>query len=72
MQYCSKYVLLLGQLLLPIEVGDRVLMSNGKIATIAQKNPVFDRPVISYEDQGRMITVDLMEERQHSIIQLMD
>ena len=72
MQYCSKYVLLLGQLLLPIEVGDRVLMSNGKIATIAQKNPVFDRPVISYEDQGRRIIVDLMEERQHSIIQLMD
>ncbi|OIN67696.1 phosphohydrolase [Exiguobacterium sp. KRL4] len=72
MQYDSKYVTLLGQLLLPFEVGDRVLISNGKIATILRKNPVFDRPVISYEEHNQRVVKDLMEERQLNIIQLMD
>ncbi len=72
MQYDSKYVMLLGQLLLPIEPGDRVLMSNGKIATVLRKNSIFDRPVIAYEEHNRRIVKDLMEDRQLNIIQLMD
>lgn len=72
MQYDSKYVMLLGQLLLPIEPGDRVLLSNGKIATVIRKNTVFDRPVIAYEEHNQRIIKDLMEERQFNIIQLMD
>lgn len=72
MQYDSKYVLLLGQLLFPIEVGDRVLISNGKIATVLRKSAVFDRPEIVYEEHNQRIVKDLMEERQLHIIQLMD
>ncbi|WP_214848716.1 HD domain-containing phosphohydrolase [Exiguobacterium sp. s193] len=72
MQYDSKYVTLLGQLLLPIDVGDRVLMSNGKIATVARKNVLFDRPVIMYEEHNQQVVKDLMEDRQLNIMQLMD
>ncbi|MGA9233097.1 MAG: HD domain-containing phosphohydrolase [Exiguobacterium oxidotolerans] len=72
MQYDSKYVTLLGQLLLPIGIGDRVLMSNGKIATVVRKNVIFDRPVIVYDEQNQQVVKDLMEDRQLNIMQLMD
>jgi len=70
-QFDETYTTLLGSQFFEIKLGDRILLTDGKIGQVVEETDEFDRPVVSYDHFGQTMTINLKEKRQTEIMQIL-